>query len=185
MTGNGIWLMAALAVLGAAALGALLLRRVWKRGGAGASGMQRSYQEEYAAPDFTEQAGFVITGYPSTDILIPGRFWLVNRRTAEIEYNVVPAGIVRLRVAQSGQMDVPDSYLAQEYESVSTWQADGIPVTLSQSPGRRAMASWTRREFDYLLLCEEPQMNLLGGVIQDFVTQTSASTVQGQRTTQE
>jgi len=47
------------------------------------------------------------------------------------------------------------------------------------------MASWTRNGFDYLLLCEEPQMNLLGGVIQDFVTQTTASTVSGQRVTQE
>lgn len=48
--------------------------------------------------------------YPSTDILIPGRFWLINRKTAEIEYNVIPAGDVRLRVAQTGQLDVPDTY---------------------------------------------------------------------------
>ena len=46
---------------------------------------QRSYQEEYSAPDFTESAGFAVTMYPSTDILIPGRFWLINRKTAEIE----------------------------------------------------------------------------------------------------
>ena len=44
------------------------------------------YQEEYSAPDFTESAGFAVTMYPSTDILIPGLFWLINRKTAEIEY---------------------------------------------------------------------------------------------------
>ena len=123
--------------------------------------------------------------YPSTDILIPGRFWLINRKTAEIEYNVIPAGSVRLRVAQTGQLDVPDTYLACQYENVATVLIDGTEVTLSQNPGRNAMASWTRNGFDYLLLCEEPQMNLLGGVIQDFVTQTTASTVSGQRVTQE
>ena len=95
------------------------------------------------------------------------------------------AGNVRLRVAQTGQLDVPDTYLAYQYESVATVLIDGTEVTLSQNPGRNAMASWTRNGFDYLLLCEEPQMNLLGGVIQDFVTQTTASTVSGQRVTQE
>ena len=64
-------------------------------------------------------------------------------------------------------------------KNVATVPIDGTEVTLSQNPGRNAMASWTRNEFDYLLLCEEPQMNLLGGVIQDFVTQTTASTVSG------
>ena len=97
----------------------------------------------------------------------------------------IPAGDVRLRVAQTGQLDVPDTYLAYQYENVATVLIDGTEVTLSQNPGRNAMASWTRNEFDYLLLCEEPQMNLLGGVIQDFVTQTTASTVSGQRVTQE
>ena len=80
---------------------------------------------------------------------------------------------------------MPDTYLPYQYENVATVLIDGTEVTLSQNPGRNAMASWTRNEFDYLLLCEEPQMNLLGGVIQDFVTQTTASTVSGQRVTQE
>ena len=56
------------------------------------------YQEEYTSPDFGDTAGFAITSYPSNDILIPGRFWLINGRTAEIEYNIVPNNFARLRV---------------------------------------------------------------------------------------
>lgn len=186
MMEQAFWLILFLAIVGIAALIAAAM--MWQKEGIQQPGTptgQRSYQEEYSAPDFTESAGFAVTMYPSTDILIPGRFWLINRKTAEIEYNVIPAGGVRLRVAQTGQLDVPDTYLAYQYESVTTVLIDSTEVTLSQNPGRNAMASWTRNEFDYLLLCEEPQMNLLGGVIQDFVTQTTASTVSGQRVTQE
>ena len=177
MMKQAFWLILFLAVVGIAALIAAAM--MWQKESIQQPGTptgQRSYQEEYSAPDFTESAGFAVTMYPSTDILIPGRFWLINRKTAEIEYNVIPAGGVRLRVAQTGQLDVPDTYLAYQYENVATVLIDGTEVT---------MASWTRNEFDYLLLCEEPQMNLLGGVIQDFVTQTTASTVSGQRVTQE
>ena len=181
------WMILLLAVVGIAALLAAVM--VWQKdSGKPQNDMpsgQRSYQEEYSAPDFMERAGFAVTAYPSTDLLIPGRFWLINSKTAEIEYNAIPAGNVRLRVAQTGLIDVPDQYLSHKYESVTTILIDSVEVTLSQSPGRLAMASWTRSEFDYLLLCEEPQMNLLGGIIQDFVTQTTASSVSGQRTTQE
>ena len=184
---QAFWLILFLAVVGIAALiaAAMMWQKDTNTRQPNTPTGQRSYQEEYSAPDFTESAGFAVTAYPSTDILIPGRFWLINSKTAEIEYNVIPAGSVRLRVAQTGQIDVPDNYLAYQYESVTTVLIDSTEVTLSQSPGRNAMASWTRNEFDYLLLCEEPQMNLLGGVIQDFVTQTTASTVSGQRVTQE
>ena len=162
MMEQAFWLILFLAVVGIAALIAAAM--MWQKESIQQPGTptgQRSYQEEYSAPDFTESAGFAVTMYPSTDILIPGR------------------------VAQTGQLDVPDTYLAYQYETVATVLIDGTEVTLSQNPGRNAMASWTRNGFDYLLLCEEPQMNLLGGVIQDFVTQTTASTVSGQRVTQE
>ena len=201
MMEQAFWLILFLAVVGIAALIAAAM--MWQKESIQQPGTptgQRSYQEEYSAPDFTESAGFAVTMYPSTDILIPRRFWLINRKTAEIEYNVIPAGpsglhsndpsrvrdsIRRGLKHQTGQLDVPDTYLDCQYENVATVLIDGTEVTLSQNPGRNAMASWTRNGFDYLLLCEEPQMNLLGGVIQDFVTQTTASTVSGQRVTQE
>ena len=102
MMEQAFWLILFLAVVGIAALIAAAM--MWQKESIQQPGTptgQRSYQEEYSAPDFTESAGFAVTMYPSTDILIPGRFWLINRKTAEIEYNVIPAGGVRLRVAQT------------------------------------------------------------------------------------
>lgn len=93
MMEQAFWLILFLAVVGIAALIAAAM--MWQKESIQQSGTptgQRSYQEEYSAPDFTESAGFAVTMYPSTDILIPGRFWLINRKTAEIEYNVIPAG---------------------------------------------------------------------------------------------
>ena len=153
MMEQAFWLILFLAVVGIAALIAAAM--MWQKESIQQPGTptgQRSYQEEYSAPDFTESAGFAVTMYPSTDILIPGAV-LAHRtaKRAEIEYNVIPAGGVRLRVAQTGQLDVPDTYLACQYENVATVPIDGTEVTLSQNPGRNAMASWTRNGFDYLL----------------------------------
>lgn len=39
---------------------------------------------------------------------------------------------------------MPDTYLDCQYENVATVLIDGTEVTLSQNPGRNAMASWTR-----------------------------------------
>ena len=92
-----------LAVVGIAALIAAAM--MWQKESIQQPGTptgQRSYQEEYSAPDFTESAGFAVTMYPSTDILIPGRFWLINRKTAEIEYNVIPAGAFGCRLLKPG-----------------------------------------------------------------------------------
>lgn len=135
----------------------------------------RDYQEEYTSPDFGDTAGFAITSYPSNDILIPGRFWLINGRTAEIEYNIVPNNFARLRVAEDGNLDIPDAFTDNEHESATTYPVGDIEVTQSQSPGRRSMLQWRKGEFEYVLLSEEPEMNVLGGVSTDFVTQTEAN----------
>ena len=86
MMKQAFWLILFLAVVGIAALIAAAM--MWQKESIQQPGTptgQRSYQEEYSAPDFTESAGFAVTMYPSTDILIPSRFWLINRKTAEIE----------------------------------------------------------------------------------------------------
>ena len=90
MMEQAFWLILLLAVVGIAALIAAAM--MWQKESIQQPGTptgQRSYQEEYSAPDFTESAGFAVTMYPSTDILIPGRFWLINRKTAEIELAMI------------------------------------------------------------------------------------------------
>ena len=158
-----------------AAAAIVVLAAALSRTNAAAPDKSRDYQEEYSAPDFGETAGFAITSYPSNDILIPGRFWLINGKTAEIEYNIVPDNFARLRVAELGNLDIPDAFTENAYESVTTYSVEGIEVTQSQSPGRRGMIQWRKGEFEYVPLSEEPQMNLIGGVSTDFVTQTEAN----------
>ncbi|HJC55365.1 MAG TPA: hypothetical protein H9699_08910 [Candidatus Gemmiger stercoravium] len=131
-------------------------------------------QREYTAPSYARTAGFAIQTHPDSEILHPRRFWLVNDGTAEIEYVITPNHFARLRAAPSGTLDLPDDFLNDEYESIEEYDIDGILVTQSQSPGRNGMLRWTRDDFDFVLLADQPEMNLLGGVATDFVQQSSA-----------
>ena len=67
MMEQAFWLILFLAVVGIAALIAAAM--MWQKESIQQPGTptgQRSYQEEYSAPDFTESAGFAVTMYPST-----------------------------------------------------------------------------------------------------------------------
>lgn len=132
-------------------------------------------QQEYSSPAFPRTAGFAITSHPESEILVPHRMWLINHGTAEIEYVITPDNFARLRAAPAGTMEIPDGFSDQEYESVFSYQIDGITVTQSQSPGRNGMLQWTRDGFDFALFAETPEMNLLGGVATDFVRQSAAA----------
>lgn len=133
-----------------------------------------SVQRQYSNPDYSRTAGFRITSYPESEILVPGRFWLIDNGTAEIEYVITPANLAVLRAAPTGSMIVPAAFSNAEYESVKQYKVDGVTVTQSQSPGRDGMLSWSKDGFDYALFAQTPEMNLLGGVSTDFVRQTSA-----------
>ena len=132
-------------------------------------------QREYESPNFARTAGFAIQAHPDSEILHPRRFWLVNETTAEIEYTITPDNFARLRAAPSGTLELPDSFLNAEYESVEEYEIDGILITQSHSPGRDGMLRWSRDGFDFVLLAETPEMNLLGGVAADFVRQSTAA----------
>ena len=71
------------------------------------------------------------------------------------------------------EYDTPD-YTDEEYEMVTNYEIDGIPVTQYQSPGRLGMSTWTKEGFDYAVTAENPEMNLLNGVTYDFVMNTDA-----------
>lgn len=129
---------------------------------------------QYATPDFTDRAGFRLEEYPSSEILIPRRFWLLSGQTAEIDYTIVPNNRAELRVARNNHLQEPDGFVDADYESVEKFVVDGITVTQSQSPGRRAMFTWTRDGFDYSLTAEDPEMTLMGGVSTPFIDHTRA-----------
>lgn len=128
----------------------------------------------YTAPDYSDTAGFRLTSYPNNDVLIPRRYWLVNGGTAEVEYTVVPGKTANLRAAPVGTLKLPSEYVAEPYESVTSYPVDGVTVTQSQSPGRKAMLRWQKDGFDYAVLAPDPEMNTMGGTANDFITQTKA-----------
>ena len=133
-----------------------------------------TYSRNIPRPTHPRTAGFAITSHPDNEILVPHRTWLINHGTAEIEYVITPDNFARLRAAPAGTLDIPDEFANQEYESVYTYEIDGITVTQSQSPGRNGMLQWTRDGFDFALFAQNPQMNLLGGVATEFVQQSAA-----------
>lgn len=166
-----LWLLWMVLMMGLAALGGMGGYWLYSRRG---NDDVESFVA-YALPDYTDRAGFRVDTYPDDEILIPERFWLVNNDTAAIEYNVVPDNAVTLRVAKTGLLRIPEEFLDHDYESEDEFLIDDIRVTKQQSAGRYAMLSWQRGEFDYVLLAENPEMNLIGGVSTNFVRGTSAS----------
>ena len=131
---------------------------------------------EYATPDFTETAGFQIASFPDDEISEANQFFLVSGDTAEILYNVVPNNVLELRIAKPNTLRVPDAYLVEHYESKTEYDVDGIKVTVYQSPGRRGLVTWNKNGFDYVILTPNPDMNLLGGLAQNFVRNTDTQT---------
>lgn len=154
------------------AVGVVLLLYYW---------YQRSEQKTdvevhrpYDEADFSDRAGFAIVEYPDNEIMIPVEYWLVDDATGKITYNVVPDNYVELRAAPVGQLSIPAEYRQEAYDSVTQYEIDGITVTQSHSPGSKGMLSWQREEFDYTILAAEPEMTLLGGISDEFVTKTRA-----------
>jgi len=152
---------------GAVLLLAVFLR--WRR-----CRTSRETQVEYPSPDFGSCADFKIERYPRSEILYPLRYWLINGNTAEIEYYVVPSQFARLRVAEIGNLNIPVAFRDEPYQSVAEFPLDGIRVELYQSPAGRQLLYWQRGEFDYALIAATPQMNMIGGVSETFVSETLA-----------
>lgn len=164
------WFFAALAVILVCLLawGAVL---VWEQH---RTLLRQEYRVAYTLPDFTDAAGFRLDQYPSNEIVIPARYWLINNKVAEVEYDIVAGQTAYLRAAKQGEMLLPESYRDEPYESIAEYELDGIPVLQRQSPGRKALLTWSREEFDYALLLPEPEMNQTSGLAVDFVANTHA-----------
>ena len=135
---------------------------------------EREVHVEYLRPDYTRSAGFRLDTLPDDDILTPTRYWLVDGEIAEVEYSVAYSDDITFRVAPTGNLQVPDKYAGFDYESLGSYPVGDVDVTLQQSPGRASIMNWTRNGFDYAVFAPGAEMNLMGGVSQQFVTDSSA-----------
>lgn len=135
---------------------------------------EREVHIEYFEPDYSRSAGFRMEGLPEDDILTPTRYWLVDGEIAEVEYSVAYSDDVTFRAAPSGSMRVPDKYAGFDYESMGSYPVGDVEVTLQQSPGRASVLNWSKNGFDYAIFAPGSEMNLMGGVSQQFVTDANA-----------
>lgn len=136
--------------------------------------IRQEYRVAYTVPDFTEAAGFRLEQYPDNEICIPTRYWLINNKVAEVEYDIVAGQSAYLRAAKQGEMLLPESYREEPYESSAEYQLGDVVVLQRQSPGRKALLTWDREEFEYALLLPQPEMNQTSGLAVDFVANTHA-----------
>lgn len=160
-----LWVAGVLLVVGILLVGAWLV--LWLR-----SRSKEEYYVEYDTPDYRGDAGFYFVSQPASELLVPHRYWLVNNGTAEIEYEVAASKNARLRAAESGELRIPDDYKYADYESVADTVIDDIPVRLYHNPANRSMATWTQDDFDLVLLIPDPEMNMLNGLANEFVSST-------------
>lgn len=131
----------------------------------------RELYVSYPEPDFSDSAGFRIAQLPQSEILIPQNFWLINNCIAEVEYNVVPAERVWLRLAKTGCLQCPDAYEEIRYQHVADYEVDGVSVNQRQSAGGWNLLRWSRDGYDFALYAPFAQMNLMGGIIQTVVSE--------------
>lgn len=160
-----VWVAAAWAVAAALTAGVI----VWLALPEAEQPRRRERRAEYEHPDFADAAGFAVTAYPESDIILRKRVWLIEDEVAELDYTIVPGRSARLRVARQGQMRHPDGFDPHAFESVAQYQIDGVPVTHYQSAGQRGMLTWSRDGFECLLYAEDPEMNMLSGLAVVFV----------------
>lgn len=168
---DSIWFVVALvllAVVSVALVLVLVLRRETSRS-------LRETRTEYLQPDYGESGGFRVTSYPSNEIMIPYRYWLIEERVSEIDYDIVPGRRMSLRTARQGQMIYPAGFFDSGFEAIEQYEVDGIMVTQRQSAGQLTGISWQRDGFEYLLYSKEPEMNMVSGLAVPFVSNTSAS----------
>ena len=165
-----VWVTAALVVVAAVTAGVI----VWLALPEAEQPRSRERRAEYEHPDFADAAGFAVTAYPESDIILQERIWLIEDEVAELDFTIVPGRSARLRVARQEKMRRPDVFDPKAFESVEQYQIDGVPVTHYQSAGRMGVLTWSRDGFDCLLYAEDPEMNMLAGLAVPFVSTVRA-----------
>lgn len=93
-----------LAVVSVALVLVLILRREETR-------PTRETRTEYLHPDYGQACGFRVASAPSSEVILPYRYWLIEERVSEIDYDIVPGRRMSLRTAKQGQMLYPHRLL--------------------------------------------------------------------------
>ena len=167
---ESIWFVVALVLLAAVSVALVLMIVLYTE----KRDPGRQTRTQYRTADYTREAGFRLSDYPNTPLVILRRRWLIDRDIAALDYTIVPGRFMTLFVARRGRMQPPEGYNAEDAENVEQYEIDGLTVTQNQQAGRRALVYWVRGEFEYLIYSEEPEMNMMNGLAYYFVRNTRA-----------
>ena len=170
---DSLWFVLALVLLAVVSV-ALVLVLVLRREEAHCG---RETRTEYLQPNYGETGGFRVSFAPSNESIIPYRYWLIEGHVSEIDYDIVPGRGMSLRTAKQGQMLYPAGLSESDFESVASYDIDGITVTQRQNAGRVTGITWTREGYEYLLYSLQPEMNMVAGLAVPFVTNTRSEAV--------
>lgn len=127
---------------------------------------------EFSNPDFTEQAGFSISQMPNGDDLVIQHIWLIDGRIAQMDYLIEDHFEATLRIAVDTGEEISGVY-GETYEETSTQEDEGRVVTLRNSPGGPALATWTYQGYAFSLYFPHTQMGMAGGLTHTFVVGTA------------
>ena len=99
-----------LAVMSVALVLVLILRREETR-------PARETRTEYLHPDYGQACGFRVASAPSSEVILPYRYWLIEERVSEIDYDIVPGRRMSLRTAKQGQMLYPTDFFEFAFDN--------------------------------------------------------------------
>ncbi len=123
--------------------------------------------------DFRE-AGFRVIALPQEEDIAYGDIWLIDGRVGEVRFEVEHTCAGILRAAVSGT-DLQLEDFRQDYDTQGVYDADGITITLRQTPGGPYLFTWSRSGFDYALYFPFAEMGLADGLCQSFIQSTVSS----------
>ena len=121
----------------------------------------------YDTPDFTDAAGFAVTGFPEDEDIHLEECSLIDSTVAQLTFTVEEGTTGVLRVAKDTGEDISGVYTTFEEESTDDY--DGVSVTYRASAGGPYLVTWVRDGYAYSLYFEHAPMGMVGGIMDRFI----------------
>ncbi|MDL2219974.1 hypothetical protein LJC04_06585 [Ruminococcaceae bacterium OttesenSCG-928-O06] len=119
--------------------------------------------------DFSEELGFTLAAFPSSDGLVPYRFYAIDGWLAQVEYQAPEERVLVLRIARTRSTSLFSTYEEPHYASDETILMGDTEVRLQTSADGCAMATWKRGDFQYLLHSNKRQGMFAAGEVERMV----------------
>lgn len=134
---------------------------------------------EYDLPQFGEELGFDVTGYPNKTGMALSAIYVIDNWFAQLEYDTGEGRRLVLRIARSNRSDITTLYADTYDQNPSDYFIDETRARLAYNEWGDAMVTWHNDDFQFLFRCDrsfspptEAEINtLVGGVVCSIVPQ--------------